>query len=105
MGNPVAIPYGCKFIRMQNPNIGRRKDSFSGRLRKIMEKEHVSIEGLAYVADIYARKFGAKVTEADIYGYLHYDITPKSDKRIAIAKTLGVTEEFLCGYGDWPTGK
>lgn len=95
----VKNPYKYNFIKITNPKLGGRKDSFADRLAFYMNKYHLSAKQFANISQELAGKNGFKVTEMDISGYLYRGVSPKIDKLYAISQVMGVSIDYFCGYG------
>lgn len=95
----VRNRYDYNFIRMRNPRLGKRDQPFAQRLADYMNKYSLTAKDFARLSAEYSGKFGTKVTQRDIEGYLYSGKSPKIDKLYAITQVMGVSIDYFCGYG------
>lgn len=95
----VKNKYQYNFIKMSKPQLGERDQLFAQRLADYMNKYSLTAKRFAELSAEYAGKYGTKVTEWDINGYLYQGKSPKIDKLYAIAQVMGVSIDYFCGYG------
>ena len=95
----VRNRYDYNFIKMKKPMIGNRDQPFAQRLADYMNKYTLTAKRFAELSAEYSGKYGTKVTEDDIKGYLYAGKSPKIDKLFAISQVMGVSIDYFCGYG------
>lgn len=91
--------YQYHFISMNKPAMKVQVMTTAQRIRSFRQKYHFSQKSFAEFCNVYAVRYGVKVTPADIAGYEACRCCPKIDKLQSIADAMGVSIDYFCGYG------
>ncbi len=97
MAYKVKHPYAYACFNVSNGQ--NRNDTIKARIQKYLDKNRLTHEQFAVIANKLAERYGFKVTKYDINNYLYKGISPKIDKLIAISNTMGMPMSSVAGYG------
>lgn len=97
-------PQKFNFVHIRQPHIGLQKETLAARVIRFRQKYKMSRTDFLNVCNIFAEHFDApkqktRLTMRDLVKYEDFNVCPKIDKMVVMAKATGFPIDFYAGYG------
>lgn len=109
----IQRPQMFNSIHILHPHLSGQHETFAARLIRFRDKYGLDKESFLNICNVYAKQFDKKarkasgrkkqktrITAKDLDNYENFNVCPKMDKMIVIAKAMGMSIDYFAGYGE-----